>query len=567
MPHPPWCRNLLTALLGFATTGCDNGLTPDPPGESAAPVTATYACGNDFDLHSRSAVQLVVEYRVAGTPETGELILPPRPSDSTPSTIRLTTLSTGTLELFSGSEKVASEGNAGIACQPPATDLDPRASLGEWSPPFDWPVVAVHLHLLPSGDVLSWGRIGDPQVWHQETGVFTAAASSTMLFCSGHAFLPDGRLIVAGGHITDEHGSPDVNIFDPVSRAWSPVERMSRGRWYPTTTTLPDGQVLTLAGRDETSTPVEIPEVWTGTAWRTLPAAGRPLPYYPRTFVAPNGLAFYAGELQQTAYLDPRGDGHWTAAAPSNYGRRDYGSAVMYSPGRVMIVGGSDPPDGTPTNTAEVIDLNSGTPAWRYTGSMAYPRRQFNTTLLPDGSVLATGGTSAAGFSEPAGAVHPAELWEPATGRWTVLAGNQVRRVYHSTTLLLPDGTVLHSGSGDGPGLPRELSAEVFSPPYLFRGPRPSILGAPGSVSYGQEFLVATLDAHRVIRATLVRLGSVTHGFDQNQRFLELSLGRTAGGLAVTAPASGSLAPPGDYLLFIVDRDGVPSTAKILRIG
>jgi hypothetical protein len=388
-----------------------------------------------------------------------------------------------------------------------------------------------------------------------------------MLFCSGHAFLSDGRLLVAGGHIEDEHGLPDANIFDPGTATWMAVAPMRRGRWYPTATTLSDGQVLVLAGRDETSIPVDIPEVWTGTGWRALAAAGRTLPYYPRTFVAPNGLVFYAGELRETAYLDPSGDGRWISAAPSNYGRRDYGSAVMYSPGRVLIVGGSDPPDGAPTNTAEVIDLNAAVPYWRYTGAMSHARRQFNTTLLPDGQVLATGGTSAARFSDPVGAVRAAEVWDPASERWSALASASVTRVYHSATLLLPDGRVLHGGSGDGPGLPRELNAEIFSPPYLFRGPRPLIVSAPERVTYGEEFFVATPHAPQVVRATLVRLGSVTHGFDQNQRFLELSLQRAAGGLTVTAPAAGALAPPGDYLLFILSAGGVPSVAKTLRIG
>jgi hypothetical protein len=232
----------------------------------------------------------------------------------------------------------------------------------------------------------------------------------------------------------------------------------------------------------------------------------------------------------------------------------------------VMILGGSDDLTRPPTNTAELIDLNAGNPVWRYTRPMAHARRQFNATLLPDGSVLATGGTSAAGFSDPAGGVRAAEVWDPETETWNEMAGSGVIRVYHSTTLLLPDGRVLHSGSGDGANLPRELSAEIFSPPYLFRGPRPVIVEAPGSVTYGQSFYVATPDAPRVVRATLVRLGSVTHGFDQNQRFLELSLQRAAGGLTVTAPASGRLAPPGDYLLFILTGPGTPSVAKVVRI-
>ena len=562
----PCGRGVLAALLssGFA---CDSSLTPDLPFDGTTPVAAAYVCGNDFDLQNRSPSALTVGYQVGGTSEQGELFLPPRSSESVPSMTRLTTLQSGTLQLFSDNQEVRSVTNAGIPCPPPAANAEPQASQGEWSEKFEWPVVAVHLHLLPDGNVLSWGSLGDPQVWHPQTGAFTAAASASMVFCSGHAFLPDGRLMVAGGHITEQHGLPDANIFDPLSGAWTRMAPMSRGRWYPTVTTLADGQALALGGTDETSTPVETPEVWTGSAWRPLPGAAKLLPYYPRTFVAPNGLVFYAGELQQSAYLDTRDAGQWIGGAVSRYGRRDYGSAVMFSPGRVMIVGGSDPPDGVPTATAEVIDLSSDAAEWRYTQPMSQARRQFNTTLLPDGRVLATGGTSSAGFSDPSGAVREAEVWDPMTEAWSTLAASQVTRVYHSTALLLPDGRVLHSGSGDGAGLPRELNAEIFSPPYLFRGPRPSITTAPGSVSYAQRFPLATPEAPRVVRVTLVRIGSVTHGFDQNQRFIELSFQRSAGGLTVTAPANGNLAPPGDYLLFIVGSTGVPSVGKILRLG
>ncbi len=566
MPHRRPLLRSLAVVLPSALLACDSTLKPDTPGGGAPRFGAVYVCGNDFDVQSWNPAEMTVTYQVAGTSEQGELLLPARFTESTPSVTRLVTLQSGSLQLSSGSEVSAPIPNGGGVCPPSTGTAEPQAQEGKWSEPFEWPVVAVHLHLLPDGDVLSWGKGGDPQVWNPESGAFRSVVSSTMLFCSGHSFLPDGRLLVTGGHLDDERGLPDANIFDPVSETWTAVEPMRRGRWYPTTTTMADGQVLTIAGRDETSTPVDIPEVWTGTTWRLLTGAARELPYYPRLFVAPNGLLFYAGELQQSSYLDPNGNGAWSPAARSNYGRRDYGSAVMYSPGRVLIVGGSDPPDGTPTATAEVIDLNGVAPEWEYTEAMAHPRRQFNTTLLPDGSVLATGGTSAAGFSDPSGAVHAAEIWNPGTGRWTVLAHNRVTRVYHSSTLLLADGRVLHSGSGDGPGLPRELNAEIFSPRYLFRGPRPSIVEVPGSVAYRESFFLATPDAPRVVRATLVRLGSVTHGFDQNQRFVELTLQRAPGGLTVIAPSGGNVAPPGDYLIFIIDGSGVPSAGKTIRL-
>jgi len=414
--------------------------------------------------------------------------------------------------------------------------------------------------------VLTWGHLGDPQVYNPADGSFTAVPSPSMVFCSGHTFLSDGRLLVSGGHLDDRRGIRDANIFDPASSSWTPIESMSFARWYPTVTTLSDGTVVALAGTDQKGDQVTVPELWSGGAWRQLTGARRTLPYYPRTFLAPNGLLFYAGELKQTAYLDPSGAGHWIPVANSNYGQRDYGSAVMYRPGEIMILGGSDPPDGLPTSSAEIIDLNQAQPVWRYTGGLAQPRRQLNATVLPDGQVLATGGTSSSGFSDPAGAVHAAEVWNPITGSWSGLASNQVNRVYHSTSILLPDGRVLHAGSGDGPGLPRELSAEIFSPPYLFRGPRPRLQQVPGRISYAGSFVVTTGDAAAVVRVTLVRLSSVTHAFDESQRFAELSFRRIAGGLSVDAPATPATAPPGPYLLTLLDDTGVPSISSIISL-
>src|SRR5947208_1638015 len=172
----------------------------------------------------------------------------------------------------------------------------PEAQVGQWSAVFPAPIVQLHVHLLTDGTVLSWGRIGDPQVWDPATGSFTAAPSPAWLFCAGHDFLPGGRLLVAGGHITDGHGLPNATLFDAVSRSWQVGPAMARGRWYPTNTTLPDGEMVTVAGADESGTQVGIPEIWTGTAWRQLTTASLTLEYYPRDFLAPDGRIFDAGE-------------------------------------------------------------------------------------------------------------------------------------------------------------------------------------------------------------------------------------------------------------------------------
>ena len=556
---------LLAAASAIAAgTACHDAARPGPAEGGSSPITVTYMCGNEFLLQNRDSQPVTLQYTVQGTSESGELVLPGE-SNPVGSVTRLITLRQGTLEVSLSEGGVTRVSNESTAC-PPTDTGQPQATMGEWSRPFPWPVVAVHLHLLPDGRVLSWGRLGAPQVYDPADGSFAGAPSAIMVFCAGHTFLPDGRLLVSGGHLDDKRGLRDANLFTSAGQSWTPLQPMDFARWYPTTTALPNGEILTLGGTDESGEEVLTPELWDGNSWRSLAGADRALPYYPRTFVAPNGMVFYAGELPQSAYLDPAGQGRWMPVAESRYGRRDYGSAVMYSPGKVMILGGSNPPDGRPTATAELIDLTAPEPAWQYTESMHSPRRHLNATLLPDGQVLVTGGTRSPGFSDPAGAVHTAELWNPATGRWSELSANQVKRVYHSSSLLLPDGRVLHTGSGDGPGLPRELNAELFSPPYLYQGPRPVIDESPDELGYGQSFFIGTQDAPQVLRVTLVRLGSVTHAFDQSQRFAELDLRRTAGGITARTPESSAVAPPGPYLLTILNAAGAPSLSRIIYL-
>jgi hypothetical protein len=388
------------------------------------------------------------------------------------------------------------------------------------------------------------------------------------MFCGGHAFLPDGRLLVTGGHITGERGLPDANVFDPTSRAWTRITSMAYARWYPTTTTLANGEMLTVGGSDANRVKVTVPEVWTGAAWRLLPDASLDVPWYPWLFQAPNGDVFYAGPSQTTRYLDPRGTGSWRPVANTNYvGEREAGSAVMYEPGKVLIVGGDGRAPGTsPTRSAEIIDLNRSAPTWFRTGSMASPRRHLNATLLPTGEVLVTGGTAAPGFNDPAGTVHAAELWNPENGKWKTLASNVINRIYHSAAMLLPDGKVLVTGAGVSQGAVNELNAELYSPPYLFRGTRPKLADAPSSLSYGASFAITTPSPGSIAKVTLLRLGSVTHSFDQNQRFISLDFSSASGKLTATAPASANLAPPGHYLLFVVNDDGVPSVGRTVRL-
>ena len=445
---------------------------------------------------------------------------------------------------------------------PPLSALS--ATMGQWSTPFPWINVAVHMSLLPNGRVLTFGRIngGTPQIWDPATGLFTSIPSPSLLFCAGQAFLPGGRLLVAGGHIQDGLGLPNANLFDFSVNAWQAAPPMASGRWYPTATALPTGEVLVIAGTDQNGVTVQIPEVWSEGRWRQLTTASRSLPYYPRDFLAPNGKVFYAGEQQQTFYLTTAGTGSWSYVADRVQADRLYGAAVMYRPGKILYAGGGDPP----TPTAEVIDLNVAGPKWRAVAPMAFARQQLNLTLLPDGRVLATGGTSAPGFSNPAGGIHVAEVWDPVSETWTQWASNAVTRVYHSTVVLLPDGRLVSAGSGDGAGLVNEENAEIFEPPYLFNGPRPRITSVPGQITIGSTVDLDSPDAASITMVSLLRLNSTTHSHDMNQRYVGVSFTRSGTTLSLQMPSAKSQLPPGHYMLFILNGSGVPSVARIVRL-
>jgi hypothetical protein len=242
----------------------------------------------------------------------------------------------------------------------------------------------------------------------------------------------------------------------------------------------------------------------------------------------------------------------------------------MYAPGKIIKSGlGRDPdlPGAPSVATTYVLDMNQPAPAWRQTSSMAFPRTEHNLTMLPDGTVLAVGGSRNSDVADTASAVHEAELWSPSTETWTVLAAMQTARMYHSTVVLLPDARVLVAGGGrDFPEVDQP-SSEIYSPPYLFKGPRPAITSAPAGIHYATAFSVATPDSARIASVSLIRTASVTHAFDQNQRFVPLTFQANSGSLTTQAPTNGNLAPPGYYMLFMVDTNGIPSVAAMVNLN
>ncbi len=457
----------------------------------------------------------------------------------------------------------------------PGTPPASPGELGQWSEPVDWPLVAVHVTLLRTGRVLIWDDHTDDQgaqLYDPATGQLTPVPfDAENLFCSGHSVLSDGRVFVTGGHIAAYVGIPNSSFFEPDTTAWSPGPLMSYPRWYPTNTTLPDGRVLVTSGAIDCITCLaDVPEVYdpVTNSWTELESAVFTINMYPHLFVLPDGRVFASSTQEEpiaSAVLDVEAE-TWTTVDPAVL---DGGSAVSYLPGRIMKSGtgwNPDLPVVSAAPTTYVIDMTQPSPLWRQTASMAFARTQHNLTLLPDGTVLVTGGAGNSDVNDVSAAVYVAELWNPTTEAWKTLDTAHRPRMYHSTALLLPDARVLVAGGGRF-GVD-ELSAEIYSPPYLFAGPRPAITAAPTTpIGYAGSFFVQTPDAARIGSVSLIRPGSVTHAFNAEQRFLSLAFQVVSGGLSVSAPANANLAPAGSYLLFLVDTNGVPSVGAFVSLS
>src|SRR5206468_8141724 len=289
--------------------------------------------------------------------------------------------------------------------------------------------------------------------------------------CAGHSFLPDGRLVVAGGTLsfTPLTGTQLSYLFDPYAEQWTALPEMTNGRWYPTCVTLDDGKVVTFSGlSDVPGTPNPDIESWNPGApynWQLL--GQRTLPYYPLLHLMPSGRVFMAGPSPLTETYDSAANS-WTPIATTNFPGRYEACSVLLPPtfNRVMLVGGYNG-SGQPTSSAEIIDLADPAPRWQLTAHMSFARMEHNAVLLPDGKVLVIGGRSD-NDSTPTPVLTP-EIFDPAGRTWTSVAPHSVARRYHSTAVLLPDARVLAAGGDYQP------SGEIYSPPYLFRGPRPEI--------------------------------------------------------------------------------------------
>ncbi len=462
-------------------------------------------------------------------------------------------------------------------------------------------VTFMHAVLLPnSSRILYWGygpRADQTRLWDQATGLYTQPAPQPQsivadenIWSGAHAHLNDaaGTILVHGGFRDNPNPPRTVDterrafLFNPSTSTFVAAPDMHVGRFYPTTLTLADGTALTLFGSNHAGTELvdaslEIFSPGGAGAW----SAPKPLPfnylYYPWTFLLPGGDLFIAGPQKPARRFDPTANPviddparQYNQIASPQRGVNMDGTAVLlplrpphYEP-RVLVAGGtSDGANWSSTEanalrTAEWIDLSVAAPAWQALPDMNVARRHVNSVLLPDGRVLILGG-----FETPPDG-GPVEIFDPQDPATGFQLGPNMRypRGYHSSAILLPDGSVIMGGDPNGGNTPNER----YLPSYFFK-PRPTIAGTPPTVAYGATFSVQTPTPGAISEIVLMSVGAVTHGFNQNQRYVGCAItGTTATAVDATAPPDGTIAPPGHYLLFLVDHDRTPSTGVWIRL-
>jgi hypothetical protein len=452
------------------------------------------------------------------------------------------------------------------------------AQMGEWSSVMPWPLVDVHMSLLRTGEVLMWdawelGGTASVHLWNPNSQSWSPAfqtlasvpTADAQMFCAGQTMLPDGRILVVGGYNGADVGIKNTMVYDPSTRQWTPVSDMNTARWYPTSIGLPNGRVIALGGEITLGVDAVLPEVYDPArdVWQPLPRAALDIGQYPLSYLLPNGQIFIAAGVDDKARTLNLASQTWTTLGVNPAAT---GTAAMYQPGKILVSGGGTHGADPVQSTAATIELTQTSPAWTPTAPMIEPRYKHSLVVLADGTVLAVGGSSIYSLVSQKG-VLDAEMWNPTTGDWTLMAPMHNLRMYHSTALLLPDGRVLAAGGGRMSPVTDYQTAEIYSPPYLFKGARPTITAAPTSASIGSTISIQTPDAAQIKSIALVRLGSVTHTFDSDQRYVNLTFTQSNGGLEAKTPASANVAPPGYYMLFILNTSGVPSVAKIVKLS
>jgi hypothetical protein len=502
-----------------------------------------------------------------------------------------------------GAEQVATIDAALLA----AAKEEPASSVGQWSDKIPVPVVGITTALLHTGEVLFWSY--DPESYHVVSASNKGVAylwdpvtrsgqpvdSPENLWCGGQTFLSDGRVYVAGGNLrypdpsapagTDGwQGALSNYTFNPANNQWIAQPTMSVGRWYPTTTQLSDDRVVITSGIDETGSNAitTVVELFTpspdsngvGTIEQITPHW--PTGFYPYQYLLPDGKMLQAGPAANNSYLLTPDTWTWDMYPQLLASHYAYGNGISFTdvsgatPKQViMLAGGTRGGEaGTEaTNENEYMDGFNPSMGWRNFPEWLQPRRNSGTVILADGTLFTVGGNNASAIQPYDNPLFHAEIYNKLptdlTGAWVKMMPNTIQAAYHSSVILLPDATVLLTADDMGPASHNHV--QVYSPPYLFKGTRPKITAAPEAVGRGHMIEIGT-DTPNIASAMLVAPSATTHANDMHQRAIKLKTHSHGRHLKVSIPSEAGIVPPGYYMLFILNGDGVPSVAKFIRV-
>ncbi|MGW1746274.1 galactose oxidase-like domain-containing protein [Streptomyces sp. NPDC002092] len=498
---------------------------------------------------------------------------------------------------------------------PPAicTGTADECANGRWDVlPTQNPVRSMHSVVLNNGKVLLIAGSGNSEenfnagtftsaVYNPADGSYKVIPTPKDMFCSGHIQLQDGRVLVLSGNkafpaADGSHGYEgykDSYIFDPATETYSRTNDLNDGHWYPSATELGNGDVVSFGGLREDSTGSVTAEYWSQAQqkWLALWQVNQTWSYwglYPSMILMQDGRLFYSGSHvfgnnipgTGSAIYDYNANTITQVPGLQNKDQRDQSASVLLPPAqsqKVLTIGGGNIDSNPDANRlTDVIDLKQANPSYVAgppipqgtvdlgNGPVAETGNQgkmyVSAVLLPDGKVLETGG----GLHNRANPVHEASLYDPDTNTFDPVAADPEARGYHSSAFLLPDGRVMATGDNPGNGTWNH-NVSIYTPPYLLKGERPTITSMINTEWHYGDTQRITVD-HPVVKAELIRPAAVTHSSDPNQRFVDLPLSVDGNNVDLNVTSNPDVAPPGWYMLFAVDANGVPSVAKWVHL-
>ncbi|MFI9615609.1 galactose oxidase-like domain-containing protein [Streptomyces sp. NPDC052023] len=497
--------------------------------------------------------------------------------------------------------------------EPECTGTAQECANGRWDVlPVQNPVRSMHSVVLHNGKVLLIAGSGNntdmfeagtftSAVYDPQTGDYEVIPTPDDMFCAGHVQLSDGRVLIMSGNkgypsadgTIGYQGYKDSYIFDPATETYVKTNDMNDGHWYPSATILGNGDVISFGGLKEDSTGSVTAELWSEDEqqWQPLWKVNQTWSYwglYPSMILMQDGRLFYSGSHVFGNNIPGTGSAIYDYGANTitqvpglqNKDQRDQSASVLLPPAqdqKVLTLGGGNIDSNPVANRlTDVIDLKQPNPSYvagppipqgtvdlgngpvPQTGNQG--KMYVSAVLLPDGKVLETGGA----LHNRANPVFETSIYDPETNTFDPVAADPEARGYHSSAFLLPDGRVMTTGDNPGNGTWNH-NVSIYTPPYLLKGERPAITSVIDTEwNYGDTQRI-TVD-RPIAKAELIRPAAVTHSSDPNQRFVDLPLSVDGNNIDLNVTSNPDLAPPGWYMLFAVDANGVPSVAKWVHL-